>query len=149
MPSLVETLLDFRSQLQNRGQKCSVYNGTEVCQHNKHVHFTPREFFTCTRQILEGEELETRVLNMPMDFVRTEAKREYPADTLREHLPDLSAHGFEQTQADANITPRRTRMEVHHDSLHNVSVAVGLKSTVEVVVSLAIYGAEAPCFMLQ
>lgn len=131
MPSLEEILLDFRSRLQNRGQKCSVYNGTEVWHHNKHVQFEPSESLDWTKQVLEGEELETRILNMPMSFVRTEAKREYhklAADALREHLPNLSAHGFQQNQADANITPRGTRTEVHHDSLHNVSVAVGLKS---------------------
>jgi hypothetical protein len=131
MPSLEEVLLDFRSRLQNRGQKCSVYNGTEVWLHNKHIQFTPREFSTWTRQILEGDELKTRVLNMPMDFVRTEAKREYhqfAEDALREHLPDLSAHGFQQNRAEANITPRGTRTEVHHDSEHSVSLAVGFKS---------------------
>jgi len=131
MPSLEEVLLEFRSRLPNRAQKSSVYNGGEVWLHNKHIQYTPREFSTWTRQILEGEEVEARVLNMPMGFVRTEAKREYhkvAEDALREHLPDLSAHGFQQNQAEANITPRGTRTEVHHDSLHSVSVAVGLKS---------------------
>jgi hypothetical protein len=131
LPSLEDILVDVTSRVHDRARKRDVCKSTEVWLHNKHIQFTPQEFSTWTKQILEGEQLETRVLNMPMDFVRVEAKREYlryAEDALRDHLPDLSAHGFQHNRAEANITPRGTRTEVHHDSEHSVSLAVGLKS---------------------
>lgn len=89
--------MDVTSRIHNRAHKRGVYKSTEVCLHNKHILFTPQEFATWTKQILEGERLESRVLDMPMDFVQIEAKRDYLRyvdDALREHSPDLSAHGF-------------------------------------------------------
>jgi hypothetical protein len=75
LPSLEEILVDVTCRVRNRAHRRSVYNGTEVWLHNKHIQLTPQEFSAWSKQILEGEQSETRVVNMPMDFVRVEAKR--------------------------------------------------------------------------
>jgi hypothetical protein len=127
LPSLEDLLVD----LSRPPRSNSMYKGAEVWRDNEQTRFTPQEWVTWTKQILEGGQVETRVLNMPMGFVRTEARQNYSqhaADAIRQHFPDLEAHGFLQKPADANITPRGTRTEVHHDSEHHISTAVGLKS---------------------
>jgi len=45
--------------------------------------------------------------------------RQHAADAVRQHLPELGAHGFFQNHANGSITPRGTRTEVHHDSHHH------------------------------
>jgi hypothetical protein len=73
----------------------------------------------------------TRVLNMPMGFIAADVRQKYrqhAADAIRQHLPELGAHGFFQNHANGNIAPRGTRKEVHHDSYHHISTAFGLAS---------------------
>jgi hypothetical protein len=73
----------------------------------------------------------TRVLNMPMGFIAADVRqryRQHAADAVRQHLPELGAHGFFQNHANGNITPRGTETEVHHDSHHHISTAFGLAS---------------------
>jgi hypothetical protein len=127
LPSLEKLLVHLPAPRKSN----SAYKGAELWRDNEQTQFTPQEWLTWTTQILEHEEPETRVLNMPMRFVRAEAKHNYSqhaADAIRQHFPDLEAHGSVQKPADANITPRGTRTEVHHDSEHHISTAVGLKS---------------------
>lgn len=66
-----------------------------------------------------------------MDFMCPEATRGYhrfAADAISKILPDLAAHGFRQNRAEANVTPRGTKTEVHHDFEHHISIAVGMKT---------------------
>lgn len=66
-----------------------------------------------------------------MDFMCREALRNYHkflADTISRYLPDLATHGFRQNRAEPNVTPRGNKAEVHQDSEHHISIAVGMKT---------------------
>lgn len=128
LPSLEDLLVDVASRSR---RNCNMTKGTELWRENERTQFTSQEWVVWSKQILEGEQVFTRVLNMPVGFLRPEVSQSYSrhaADTIQRHLPDLGAHGLRQTHANANITPRGTRTEVHHDSQHHVSTAVGLNS---------------------
>lgn len=125
LPSLEELLIDIAARPRKNGKDI------EVWLENNHIQFKSQEWVAWAKRILKGEQVLTRVLNMPMGFIAPDVSQNYcqhAAEAMRQHLPDLGAHGFLQNPANANITPRGTRTEVHHDSQHHISTAIGLKS---------------------
>ncbi|KAK4622728.1 uncharacterized protein CLAFUR5_07183 [Fulvia fulva] len=106
--------------------------GTEVWQENSRISFAPAQWVAWTKQILQGEQVLARVLNMPMGHMmpaeRSQEYRHRAAEVAVRHERNLDANKTRQNQSTANITPRGTRTEVHHDSDHHISTARGLAS---------------------
>lgn len=129
LPSLEDLLVDIAYRARRNG---GMFAGTEVWRENDHIQFTPTEWVTWTKRILEGEQVQTRVLNMPMGLmIAADRRLEYrrrAAEVITRHISHLEAHGFRQNQASANVTPRGTRTEVHHDSEPHISTVFGLAS---------------------
>lgn len=127
LPSLEELLVDIAYRARRNG---SMTAGTEVWQDNDRVYFTPTNWVEWTKRLLEDEQLLIRVLNMPMVHIigadRSQQYRRAAADVAARYIPARGAHRFLQNQPTANITPRGTRTEVHHDSEHHISTAFGL-----------------------
>jgi hypothetical protein len=129
LPSLEDLLVDIAYRARRNG---AMPAGTEVWQESEQVNFTPNEWVVWTKRILEGEQVLTRVLNMPMGhMLATDRSQEYrrcAAEVAARYITNLEAHGFHQNQPSANVTPRGTRTEVHHDSEHHISTAFGSAS---------------------
>ena len=127
LPSLEDLLVEFAYR--TRRNK-SIAARTEGWRGNNRVDFTPTDWVTWTKRILEGEQVQTRVLNMHIDSMlaadKSRERRNYAAEVAARYMPTQEALRIRQTQPSANITPRGTRTDVHHDSEHHLSTAIGL-----------------------
>jgi len=124
LPSLEAVLVDVAYRARRGG---AMPAGTTVWEDNKQLEsFTSAELVTWTKRVLEGEQLLARVLNMSMSsLIGAEKSQEYRQRAAEVAAEFLSQDMFHQNQPNANITPRGTRTEVHHDSAHHISTVFG------------------------
>ncbi|KAF1823908.1 uncharacterized protein K489DRAFT_370197 [Dissoconium aciculare CBS 342.82] len=79
--------------------------------------------------LLDGTEKKLRVLNLPTQaLVDSALQREWQAwaeKIIRRHHSLADSIHLNTLTADANITPRCSKTEVHHDTVPHVSIAIG------------------------
>lgn len=103
---------------------------TDIWRLNDPVRLTDHEFLDWKVQLLERKNPKIRLLNVPIteEIVSRDVQDRYHAmvrDKAREFYGVGADHPVEVHDATANITPRGTATEVHHDSDPHISTTCG------------------------
>lgn len=104
---------------------------TDIWRINDPIRMTDHDFLEWKIQLLERKSPKIRLLNVPIteEMVSRDSQDHYQA-MVREKVQGFYGVGLDYNvevhDATANITPRGTATEVHHDSDPHVSTACGL-----------------------
>lgn len=126
LPTLEELLCELFHVVRkgNQPREAEVFEGIQ-----KQDWFEARDWARLITRILSGEENKLRILNLPtaglIDETVEKTCQKWAEASIRRHHNLASSILLNTTPPNANITPRLTRTEVHHDSLPQISTAIG------------------------